>query len=225
MKQTEAYVVGELEFIGRKNGKIAVRIKNCGPKVKVYGIREIESPFEGNIYGEFGKDDIKLSHLLVSFAQGDKVKLIRHFGDDDDEYDVYTLENLTLSSEEIGGLDELEPKSCEIPFCIEVNGTLLHIGWGRTKISLRLKCSQRKLVFFDENTNMSEKKEAFEKIIYGEIPMDMLRLDIGIDTLAAYKDGDKVSLSRLTDDGSFDLDNLTLAVSHAKPKYKSQWEL
>lgn len=224
MELTATYVVGNLELIGQENGRIAVRIKNCGTKTRVYGTKKVlGNHCEGSIYGEFSKDKIKLSHPVRSFAQGDKVKLIRHYGDNEDD-DRYTLKNLTLASKEIAGLNELEPKSGEKPFSIDVIGTLLHIGWGPTKVYLRLKCCQKKLIFFDEKRKSSEKTETFEKEIYGEIPKDALRLDLCIETLAAYKKGDKVCLSRV-EDGSFDFDNLTLSVCHSKPKYHSAMSL
>lgn len=222
MKLTCIYVVGVLESIAQERGTIVVRI-SCNRKVKMYGEKELENPFKTKLYGEFSTKEITLSHSAAAFVEGDTVKLTRFF--DDERENRFYLKNLSLAK--LAKLDELAlEKPDEELFSVEVKAFLEHIAKTKEgKVVLRLKCWEKTLVFFDENQDYREQKSAFDKTIYGVIPRDQLRLDICIDSLAAYKKGDKVRLSRLCDDGSFDLDNLTLSLDNEKTGYKTQWAL
>lgn len=225
MRLKSTYVVGELELIAQEKGQIFVRMKNCGPRVKVYdGDRELESSFAMKIYGEFSQQQLTLSHSLMSFAEGDKVKLIRRF--DGEEDDKFTLKNLSLLSKKLGGLDDLKPKPEDKVFSVDVKGRLEYLAWNRTMVAIRMKCYKRIYVSFGANQEMFKQSEDFEKGIFVEIPRTSLCTDIGVETLAAYKKGDEVCLSHIVEDStSFDFDNLTLSVCHAKPNYKSPWSL
>ena len=126
------------------------------------------------------------------------------------------------------GLEKAFPENADSEkgelFSVDVEGTLEHIAWNKKSVALRIKCSTRKYDFFADNGHESDKTEAFKKEVYLEIKREELRLDIGIETLSAFKKGDKVCLSRLVDTGSFDLYNLTLG-GYAKSHYKATWTL
>lgn len=237
MKLVSIYVVGELEYIAQHQGNIIIRTRR-NRKVKVYeGGKELEEPFKG-LCAVIPKKQTNLSHPIGIFSEGDKVRLTRFvdekedfkdnydYDEEDDEVDngKYRLENLTLSK--LSGLEALEPKKSDgQPFSIGVIGTLVRLGYNRGKnVAIRINCSKKIYTFFDKNNKMSKKEAAFEKTIYGEIPKDELRLDLCIDTYAVYKEGDTVSLSRLSE-GSFDLDNLTMSIMYGSGMAKYQTEL
>jgi len=223
MNLTETYIVGVLEHIRQEKGKIAIRIF-CSRKVKVYdGKRELETSFKANFCDEFNKKGISLSHPIGCFAPGDKVKLSRFWGEDEED-DCFALKNLTLSKNDVCGLDALKPQApTEELFSIEVKGKLECILSEGGKVALRIKCSEKRYVFFDKNNQRHEKAEVFEKTVFGVIPKDNLRLDLNLETLAIYKNGDEVRLSRtVEEDDTYDFDNLTLSVDYAKSNYKTR---
>ena len=228
MELTQIYVIGELEHIAQVDGNIAIRIQ-CTRKVHVYKSKEAELPFRVKLCAELSVKSVKLSHFMELFAKGDKVKFTRipadcDSYDDEEDYDSYSLENLTLNKAE--DIDKAIPKHPEQgEFCIDVDAVLKRLETKRGKIYLRLECRKRNHVFFDEHNNMSKKNEIFEKTVCGVIAKDHIRTDIGLRSLAAYKEGDKVVLSRPHDDDYFDFDNRTLFVFTANPKYKTQYDL
>lgn len=232
MKLTEIYVSGTLEHIGQEKGQIAVRML-CNRKVKVYdNKKERETSSKTMFADEFTKQELTLSHQIGYFIEGDKVKLSRLIGknnEEDDDDNHFTLKNLTLSKANVCGLDALQPETpMKDLFAVEVTGILEHFTTERGKVALRIKCSEKCFTFFKDGNpnNMQEKTEAFEKTIIGIIPRDNLRLDLCIETLALYKKGDRIKLSRTVEEGDvYDFDNLTLAIGYNNPKYKAKWSL
>lgn len=232
MKLTEIYVFGTLEHIGQEKGQIAVRIL-CNRKVKVYdNQKESETPFTAKFADEFTQEELTLSHPIGYFAEGDKVKLSRLIGknnEEDDDDNHFTLKNLTLSKSTVCGLEALKPeKPTKDLFSIEALGTLEHFSLEKRKVALRIKCTKKCFTFFENGdcNKMREKEEVFEKTIVGVIPRDNLRLDLGIETLALYKKGDNIRLSLTVEEKNvYDFDNLTLAINYDTPKYKTRWAL
>ncbi len=228
MRLKESYIAGVLEHIGQEKGFIAVRIL-CSRKVKVYDNNKAnEIPFTAKFGDEFDKKELTLSHPLGCFAEGDKVKLSRFLGKTEDD-DSFILQNLTLSKDSVCDLKALKPeKPMKDLFAIEVTGTLEHFTSEKGNVSLRIKCSAKRYTFLKDgdNNKMYEKTEAFKKTIVGIIPRDNLRPDVGIETLALYKQGDHIKLSRTVEEGDvYDFDNLTLSIDYAEPKYKARWAL
>ena len=180
MKLTEIYVSGILEHIGQENGQIAVRIR-CNRKGKVYdNNKESEIASKVMLADEFTKQELTLSHPIGYFTEGDKVKLSRLIGKNNDD-NHFTLKNQTLSKANVCGVDALRPKTpMKDLFAVEIIGTLEHFTVESGKVALRIKCSEKCFTFFkDGNPNsMQEKTEAFEKTIVCIVPRDNLRLDL-----------------------------------------------
>lgn len=221
MKLTSSYVVGVLEHINQSNGLIIVRTKD-NRKVKVFDKdQEMDEPEPfGDLCMQISKKKVTLSHPIEFFAEGDEVRVTRFYKDG-----TFGLDNLTIPK--LRTLDELLPKTLDKElFNVEIKGNIVHICRmkGKGKVVLRIKCFQRSYGFVDDE--YSDKVEEFKETICGEIPIDHLRLGLGMESIAAYKKGDKVNLSRTCfEDNMYDFDNLTLSLFYATPKYKSQWDL
>jgi len=230
MKLIESYVVGKLELIAQQRSKIIVRIVDCGNAVRVYGDKELEQEHSfGQVYGDFHKNEITLSHPLTVFKEGDKVKLSRIPGEHD-ENDKFSLENLTLSKSHACTLEEAfstegapTVQGKEL-FSIEIHGVLERLQKGNGKVAFRLKSNEKTYVFFDNDTNQTNKTQVFDKTVYAEIPMEKLLYDVTLLSIS-YKEGDKVSLSGMVNEDFYNLDNTTLAIGYGNPNYKSRWDL
>ena len=95
---------------------------------------------------------------------------------------------------------------------IYVDGVLKHIAQSHDdKVALRIACNKRVRVYFDGNKH-SEIEEPFNEKLYGSFDPDDIMVQHAI---AAYVEGDKVTLSRIfdyDDDGDkFHLTNETLS--------------
>ena len=228
MKLKEIYIAGVLECIGQENEMIGVRI-NSVRKVKVYDNNKVsEIPFKTKFADEFNKKELTLSHQIGCFAEGDKVKLSRFIGPTEDA-DRFVLQDLTLSTADVCGLDELTPKQpIKDLFSVEVIGTLERISPAKGNVALRIICSQKHFTFFKDgdNNKMYGKTETFKKTIIGVIKKDDLRYDLCIETSVLYKRGDRIRLSHAVEEGdSYDLDNLTLSLNYGNHTYTTKEDL